>query len=82
MEEEFLRTNNIRYIMWIDADAAVVDHSVTVEEKIAMGGQRDLIVAEDMNPGCLVNAGVLLVRNSAFSRGLWDDVWSCQVLMR
>ena len=30
-----------------------------------------------MHAGCLVNAGVLLVRVSAWSRQLWKEVWEC-----
>lgn len=78
--EEMLATqnsHNILYIMWIDADAVVIDHSISLKDIIARAHHRDLIIAEDMNPGCLVNAGVLLIRVSEWSRMLWQKVWEC-----
>ncbi len=41
-----------------------------------MGDYCDLIIAEDMHPGCLVNAGVMLIRLSQWSLDLWQDIWS------
>ena len=67
------------HLMWIDADAVVVDHSNRVEELIALGGRSaQLVVAEDMTPCCLLNAGVLIIRNSAWSRALWSELWTAQ----
>ena len=53
-----LQQHKIQYIMWIDADALVINPEVRVEDIIKRGGDRDLIVAENMHAGCLINAGV------------------------
>ena len=42
---EYLKANNIEYIMWIDADAIVVHQDVRLETLIQTSGQRDLILA-------------------------------------
>ena len=76
-DEAFLQQHQVQYLMWIDADALVINPEVRVEDVIQRGGGRDLIVAENMHAGCLVNAGVLLVRVSAWSRQLWREVWEC-----
>ena len=50
-----------------------------MEELIALGGRTtQLIVAEDMTPCCLLNAGVLIIRSSAWSRALWSELWTAQ----
>ena len=79
------------YLLWIDADAVVVNHARTVEDLLALadngsggdgGGSArhapwELLIGEDLNSQCLVNAGVMLVRSrSAWSCALWADVWS------
>ena len=73
---ELLKSKNIQYIMWIDADAIVVDHKLTLFNIINISKQRDLIIAEDMNPGCLINAGVFLLRATTWSRDFLLDVWN------
>ncbi|OQR96019.1 hypothetical protein ACHHYP_17310 [Achlya hypogyna] len=71
-----LRARGIGYLMWIDADAVVIDHSRPAQELIAVAEHRDLIISEDINPCCLVNTGVLLVKVSDWSRALWEEVWT------
>ncbi|RHY06480.1 hypothetical protein DYB25_009272 [Aphanomyces astaci] len=71
-----LRRREIGYIMWIDADAVVVNHSFRVQELIERSRHRDLIISEDVNPCCLVNTGVVIVRVSSWSEQLWTDVWA------
>jgi hypothetical protein len=63
------------HIMWVDADAVVVNFSKSVSELLAKAAGADLVIAEDMTPNCLVNAGVMLIRCSAWSRALWGDLW-------
>lgn len=65
----------IAWVMWIDADAMVIEHATRIQDIVRLAGARELIVAEDMNSGCLLNAGVLLVRACAWSVDLWADVW-------
>jgi hypothetical protein len=76
-DTELLRSKNIRYVMWIDADAIAVDHSISLGSIIDQAEGRDLIIAEDMNTGCLVNAGVFMLRTTHWSRNFLDEVWAC-----
>lgn len=77
-DTEFLSANNIRYIMWIDGDALFINHDISLQSIIKEGRFRDLIVSEDMNPCCLINAGVLIIRVCEWSCSLWRDVWDCK----
>ena len=65
------------YLFWIDSDAIVIDHSQTAESFVERGQRKDLIIAEDMNPCCLVNAGVMMIKVSSWSLSLWTDIWLC-----
>ncbi|KDO20560.1 hypothetical protein SPRG_13258 [Saprolegnia parasitica CBS 223.65] len=71
-----LDARGIGYLFWIDADAVVIDQDKPASALIAAAGHRELILAEDMNPCCLVNTGVLLVRVCEWSQRVWDDVWA------
>ena len=93
------------HIMWVDADAVVVQPRTPLAPLLQLGaalpgsaaasaagsggggdgsaggaslvGVRpaDLTVAEDMNGGgCRLNAGVLLIRVSGWSRSVWREV--------
>lgn len=68
-------SSTYKYIMWIDADAVIVNHDQSIQHLLSLGRYRDLIVAEDMTQGCLINAGVMLLRNSQYSHQLWQQVW-------
>jgi hypothetical protein len=71
-----LRESCIRYIMWIDADAIIIDFSVDIWRNIIERGcNKDLIIAEDMNPGCLLNSGVFLLRTTQWSADFLEEVW-------
>lgn len=65
------------YLFWIDSDAIFVDHSKSAESFVERGRGKDLIMAEDMSPCCLLNAGVMLIKVSTWSLNLWTDVWTC-----
>ena len=68
----------VAWIVWIDADAIVIEPRTRIFEDIIRGDAsgRELICAEDMHTGCYLNAGVLLVRVCEWSVSLWDDVWA------
>jgi hypothetical protein len=68
----------VRYIMWIDADASIIDPSLTLEQIVAEGESRDLLIGEDMHAcsGSYINAGVFLLRVGAFAQQFFRDVWA------
>eukprot|EP00392_Amoebophrya_sp_AT5.2_P014558 g14718.t1 len=70
------RRGEQRYLVWLDADAAVVDFPSTLEKIVTEANFRDLIIAEDMHTGNLVNCGVIFIKSSLFSRTLWESVWN------
>ena len=72
-----LRAKKIQYIMWVDADAIIVDHTIKLADIVSRCGSRDLIIAEDMNTGCQLNSGVFMLRTTRWSRDLLNDVWNC-----
>lgn len=76
-DTDHLTKNRIDYIMWIDADAIVVDQTVLLTDIIARAHGKDLIIAEDMNTGCLINAGVFLLRTTHWSKRFIEEVWNC-----
>lgn len=79
------------HLVWIDADAVVLNHARSVEsilDAIAAPAltedlssplaEPELVISEDLTPCCIVNTGVLIVRVSEWSRSLWRDVWAHQ----
>ena len=72
-DTELLRTRHVQYIMWVDADAIIVDHSIALKDIIQQARGRDLIIAEDMNPCCLINAGVFMLRTTHWSRQFVEE---------
>lgn len=64
------------YLFWVDADALVVQPERALEDFLSAGQFKDLIIAEDMHTGCLVNAGVFLVSVSAWSLAFLKEVWA------
>lgn len=65
------------HLLWVDADAVVLQHDVTVESLWAgLPDSIELLIGEDVTPACPINAGVLCVRVSEWSLALWRDVWS------
>lgn len=65
------------HLLWVDADAAVVQQSVRVEDLWRdLPSSIELLIGEDVTSCCLINAGVFSVRVSEWSLKLWRDVWS------
>eukprot|EP00913_Durusdinium_trenchii_P028253 g26484.t4 len=58
------------FVVWIDADALVVDQEKPLEAFIAQAEGRDLIVQEDLSAECRINCGVMIFRRSPCLLGL------------
>eukprot|EP00959_Pyramimonas_sp_CCMP1952_P231220 4833180-Pyramimonas_sp.AAC.1 len=69
----------ISYFVWLDGDAAVINFAQTLDDIARRGEYRDLIIGEDMHLGNLVNCGVMLIRDSDWSRRTWERVWNLRV---
>ena len=60
---------DVEYIVWIDADAVVINAAIRLEDIVIRGEYKDLIIAEDMTPACSINTGVVLIRINEWSKG-------------
>jgi hypothetical protein len=49
-DTEALRAQQIQYLVWVDADAVVV-RSEPLSSLVRWGAGKDVIIAEDCNPG-------------------------------
>lgn len=60
------------WVMWIDADAMVMNHTIRLERIIESAlGQSNLIISRDENG---LNAGVFLLKNCLMSHKFLEDV--------
>jgi len=71
---DVLNTHSPDYVLFLDADAIVVDNSYHIEDFIIEG--KDIVVTEDYGPSAM-NAGVILIKNTEWVRWFlqrWYDV--------
>jgi hypothetical protein len=68
--------NNYDFLLWIDADAAIVNPELRLEELFEphLDCGNDLIITRDAANN--INAGVFLLRNCAWSYALIDKLWN------
>jgi len=66
---------NIKYIMWIDADAIIINRDVTLSSIISIAQEMNLIISEDMNTSSYLNAGIFMLKVKAWSKTFLEDVW-------
>jgi hypothetical protein len=70
-----LVADGVSWLVWIDADAVVIDHAKTLQELLSRAAGRELCIGEDASTCCLINTGVLAVRVCDWSTELWNEVW-------
>mmetsp|Transcript_2570 Transcript_2570/g.5708 ORF Transcript_2570/g.5708 Transcript_2570/m.5708 type:complete len:351 (-) Transcript_2570:544-1596(-) len=74
-------TSPFTHYLWVDADAAIIDHSVDLRFVLAQGHNRTLIISHDMYNmgtafnGVAANGGVWSVRNSPVGREMLQAWW-------
>ncbi|CAB9500857.1 expressed unknown protein [Seminavis robusta] len=71
----YLQQHNIEYLVWMDADACVIEPQQTLQDIVQQANNTDLIIAEDQTPSCLINCGVMIFRVCAWSTQLLQAVW-------
>lgn len=82
---DMLNRTGHEWIMWLDTDAVVTNRSVAVEDIItdaqisSILGTVDLILCNDIG-GWEVNTGVMLWRNSNWSRETLQKLWNMEHL--
>lgn len=69
--------NQYKYIIWIDADAIIVQHNITFEEIIKKYQDIDLLLCSDIffKKEC-INSGVMIIKNTEWSYQLFKKVWN------
>ena len=72
---EQLVADGVSWLVWIDADAVVIDHDKTLQQLLSRAAGRELCIGEDASTCCLINTGVLAVRICDWSAELWNEVW-------
>jgi hypothetical protein len=72
---EILEKKETDYILFLDIDAIVSDDKIKIEEFI--DEKYDIVVTEDYSSHSVMNAGVILVKNSDWSIQFMKDWWDC-----
>lgn len=70
---DVFETLNPDYVLFLDADAIVVDHLNKIENFII--GGKEIVVTEDYGPSAM-NAGVILIKNSEWSKNFLKQWYS------
>jgi tetratricopeptide (TPR) repeat protein len=68
----------VKYVLWIDADAIVLDFSMRMEAIGEQFMEADIIASSDVRMG-FINSGVMLIRKTAWSAKFFDDWWGTSV---
>lgn len=71
--QEVLDQHNPDYVLFLDADAVVVDYNQSIEDFI--DENYDLVVSDDIGAHSVANAGVLLLKNSEWTKKFLKTWW-------
>ena len=67
---------NYDYLVWIDADLAVTDWSLSLEDLISLHPKSDIIIsAEHHAETGVANTGSIIVKNSKWARSFLERWW-------
>eukprot|EP01032_Pedospumella_encystans_P018796 gene18796-21390_t len=65
------------YVVWLDSDLAIIDHSFRFEDVALANPNADMIMSKDMLTAPFVsNSGVIIVKNTLWSLNMLDLWWS------
>ena len=72
---------NYQYLVWIDADAIIVNFNIKIESFIDKYPEYDLYLCEDIviQKEC-INSGVMIIKNTPWTNNLFYKVWNSQIL--
>ena len=77
---EVMQKYDCDYVLFLDMDAIVSDHTIRIEEFI--DDHFDLVATEDYSSHSKMNAGVLLFKNSEWSKNFLNDWWEAGDYLR
>eukprot|EP01032_Pedospumella_encystans_P018708 gene18708-21289_t len=64
------------YVVWLDSDLAIIDHSFRFEDVALANSNADMIMSKDMATAPFVsNSGVIIVKNTLWSLNMLDLWW-------
>ena len=64
------------YVVWLDSDLAIIDHSFRFEDIALANPNADMIMSKDMATAPFVsNSGVIIVKNTLWSLNMLDLWW-------
>ena len=71
---------NFKYLVWIDADAIIVNFDIKIESFIEKYQGYDLYLCEDIvkQKEC-INSGVMIIKNTNWSYNFFNTVWKSQI---
>jgi hypothetical protein len=72
---EAMEKHDVDYILFLDIDAIVSNNQIKIEEFI--DENYEMVVTEDYSSHSVMNAGVILVKNSDWSKQFMKDWWDC-----
>lgn len=67
------------WVMWVDADAMVINDSVSFDEVLTAVGvleHHEFIIAKDLTQCCRINGGVFIIRNTQAMRLFMNEMWN------
>lgn len=70
-----IQNENIEYIMWIDADAIVLNMDFSFEDLLLQYHQSDLIASSDIRMG-FINTGIMIIRNTLWMQRFLLNWWN------
>lgn len=70
---------NPEYVLFMDMDAVVVDHSQKIEEYIDTNF--DMIITQDYSTHCKMNAGVFIIKNTPWTKMFLNLWWHSAELL-
>ena len=67
---------HLDWVVWIDADAIVLDMNLRIEEVVAPYPEAHLLVSAEHAGSSTLISGVVIVKNSAWSRAFLKEWWT------
>ncbi|CAE7611750.1 unnamed protein product [Symbiodinium natans] len=75
MLKRLMNTESHEYFVWLDGDAAILDHEKPLEAFIRQAKGRHLILQEDLSAECRINCGVMILKRSKWTLTLLRLLW-------
>ena len=73
IQDTFSKYPNLDYILFLDADAIISDYNQKIEDFI--DSDYDFVFAEDIGHHSVMNAGVILIKNTQWSKDFLEQWW-------